>query len=457
MPDLEALQQRLEAFRAAGQNLQLDPLVTRKDLAKLGVEYQTNLVDDLEQAVEDCAEQDNKLVFTGHRGCGKSTLLAELGFRLMETDRYFVVIFSIADTIERSAVDHVNILFSMAVQMLEAAETRSVKLKPGLKRDLYHWLGKHTQTESKAVESEIETSGEASFKGGIPLVLEFLAQIKSKLKVNSVIRQEISTEFARKISDLIARINEIHAYIENATNQTVLVIIDDLDKLDLSVTETIFSKNIQPLLDPTFRIIYTIPIATLREVSLKRNIEAIVKQIYTMRVAKFYSKTIVRHADRQPDPAVVGVFEEVLRRRLPLDLVEPEIRQQMILKSGGVLRELIRIADRCCDKAMKEIRRQMRRSEFGASPVIIDQRIWEEVLTDLQIGYAEPLGQVDFATLKGIYEDLKPQDTEDQRFLDLLHGLYILEYRNSVLWYDLSPIVYDLLMQEGVLHEPSPG
>jgi hypothetical protein len=35
--------------------------------------------------------------------------------------------FSIADTIERSAVDHVNVLFSMAVQMLEAAEEAKVK------------------------------------------------------------------------------------------------------------------------------------------------------------------------------------------------------------------------------------------------------------------------------------------------------------------------------------------
>jgi Mitochondrial ribosomal death-associated protein 3 len=76
MPDREALQSLLEDFRTAGQNLQLEPLVTRKALAQFGVEYQTELIDQLEQAIEDCAGQDNKLIFTGHRGCGKSTLLA---------------------------------------------------------------------------------------------------------------------------------------------------------------------------------------------------------------------------------------------------------------------------------------------------------------------------------------------------------------------------------------------
>ena len=55
MPDLEALQRQLEDFREAGRNLQLEPLVTRKALARFGVEYQTELVDELEQAVEDCS------------------------------------------------------------------------------------------------------------------------------------------------------------------------------------------------------------------------------------------------------------------------------------------------------------------------------------------------------------------------------------------------------------------
>ncbi len=89
--------------------------------------------------------------------------------------------------------------------------------------------------------------------------------------------------------------------------------------------------------------------------------------------------------------------------------------------------------------------------------MVIDQPILDAVLADLQIGYAEILGQNDFDLLKGIYEDFKPKDTENQRFLDLLHGLYLLEYRNAVQWYDLNPIVKDLLEQEGVLDGAATG
>lgn len=457
MPDREILQRQLEDFRAAGINLQLEPLVTQKQLAQFGVEYQTGLIDQLEQAIEDCAGQDNKLIFTGHRGCGKSTLLAELGFRLTETGRYFIVNFSIADTIEESAVDHVNILFSMAVQLLDAAERRAVKLKPGLKQDLYRWLAKHTKTEITAVDAAIETSGEASVKGGLPAILEFLVKVKSILKVNSIVRDEITTEFARKISDLIARLNEIQTYIENATGQTVLVIIDDLDKLDLSITETIFSKNIKTLLAPTFGILYTIPFSTLRHAAVKSIVTANIKKIHTMPVAKFFSKATVRQPDRVADADMMAIFSAILERRLPKHLIDQTLLPQMILKSGGVLRELIRIVDLCCDKAMQQIRRQLRQEQFDQPAIVIDQAILDAVLTDLQISYGETLGQNDFDLLKGIYTDFKPQSTEDQRFLDLLHGLYLLEYRNAVQWYDLNPIVKDLLEQEGVLDGAATG
>jgi energy-coupling factor transporter ATP-binding protein EcfA2 len=451
MSNQEALQTRLEIFREAGQNLRLVPLLSQEDLARLGVAYQTELIDELEQAIEDSSAPDNKLIFTGHTGCGKSTLLAELGIRLTNTGRYFVVRYSIAETIERSAVDHVNILFSMALQLIEEAEKRSIRLQSGTKREFYQWLGKHTQTQSQDVVKEIELNAEATAKGGIPLLLEFIAKVKSKLRVSSVIRQEISVEFARRTSELVAQIDRLQSYIENATGQKVLVIIDDLDKLELSTTEIIFSKNIQSLIDPNLAIIYTLPIATLREVSIKNSITRYINQIHTMRVTKFYSKVDVRKADRIPDTACVSVFAEILNRRLPPNSSDPDTERQMILFSGGVLRELIRIVDRCCDKVKLELRGQIKRQQWNEPEVKIDRRILNDVITELRLERSEVLGRVDFEMLLAIYNNFQPQDTENQRFLDLLHGLYILEYRNAKLWYDLNPIVRDLLVVEGLL------
>jgi hypothetical protein len=369
----------------------------------------------------------------------------------METGRYFVVRYSIADTIERSAVDHVNILFSMALELIEKAEKRSIRLNAGTKREFYEWLGKHTQTKTQDVVKEIELNAEATAKGGIPLLLEFITNVKSKLRVSSVIRQEISTEFARRTSDLVAQIDRLQSYIENATGQKVLVIIDDLDKLELSTTEIIFSKNIKSLIDPNLAIIYTLPIATLREVPIKNSITKYINQIHTMRVTKFYSKADVRKSDRFPDKDCVSVFAEILRRRLPLNSSDADTELKIILFSGGLLRELIRIADRCCNRVKLELRGQIKRQQWDAPEVKIDRRILNDVITELRLERSEVLGRVDYEMLLAIYNDFQPQDTQNQRFLDLLHGLYILEYRNAKLWYDLNPIVRDLLIEEGLL------
>ena len=40
-----------------------------------------------------------------------------------------------------------------------------------------------------------------------------------------------------------------------------------------------------------------------------------------------------------------------------------------------------------------------------------------------------------------------PQDGMDQVFLDLLHTLYILEYRNDDVWFGLHPIVREILLR----------
>ena len=448
MPSLVELQDKLEQFRSASLGLQLGPLLTEQDLARFGIEYQTETIDRLEQSVK----QNRKLFFTGHTGCGKSTLLAELEVRLnQKTDpQYFVVRFSISDTIEIYAVDHINILFSIAVQMLDAVErSDECSLPSGISKELYRWFSKHTKTEVNTRESEIEASGEAKVKGGIPVIWEFLAAIKSKLKFSSVVRHEISTEFDRKIDDLIAKVDEISAEIEATTGKRVLVIIDDLDKLPLSLMETIFKNNIKPLLAPVCTIIYTLPIAILRDVAVKSTIVQSVKRIDTMPATKFFTKETVRKPDRVAIPEMLSMMEKAIEQRLPDDLLATGIKQQIVLKSGGLLREMFRITDFCCDECIKQLEQQIQKSQFDRPMVTIDRSILDRVLNDLELDYSEPLGRKDYVLLKSIYEQFEPEDAENQRFQELLNALYIVEYRNALQWYDLNPVVTDLLRRRG--------
>src|SRR4028119_974296 len=121
----------LESFREAYRNLELLPLIDQKDLDRFRVDYGNSVIEELIQLVEDSPSGSGKIVFTGHRGCGKSTLLAEFGRRCR--DRYFVVFFSISDTIEMSDVNHINILFAIAVRLMDAAEKQQIPIKKSIK------------------------------------------------------------------------------------------------------------------------------------------------------------------------------------------------------------------------------------------------------------------------------------------------------------------------------------
>lgn len=424
----------LPIFQQAYQNTDLTPLIAPEQLAKFRVEYGREALEALIQLIEDHAAQDAKIIFSGHRGCGKSTLLAELSRTL--GDRYFVVFFSISETIEMSDVNHINILFAISVNLMLEAEHQQIKIPEATQDSLNQWFAKRTRTE-------ITTPVSAEMAIGF----ELLKIISGKLKTESVVRDEIKQEFEQKVSELVAKLNEIAATVQAASGKDVLVIIDDLDKLDLAVVRTVFSDHIKTLFLPGFSIIYTIPVSALRDNSLHATLTTETDdQIVAMPVSKLIAREDRHQANSVYQQDAVETLCQVLHHRLPPEILEPEIATQMVLQSGGVLRELVRICNRCCRICLREIRRQPERTDFK-----IDADVLTEALKDLRLDFETTLGKADYAILQTTYDNLEPEDPKAEPFLDLLHGLQVLEYRNDGVWYDLHPIVTELLVRKGLI------
>lgn len=423
----------LESFREAYRNLELLPLVTPEDLERFRVDYGTEVIEELEQLVEDSPLGDGKIIFAGHRGCGKSTLLAEFSRQLQE--RYFVVFFSISDLIEMSDVNYINILFAIAVQLMAEAENRQVKIKESSKQQLYKWFASRTRIETEQYSAETSAG------------FDLVKIITGKLKADATVRNEIKEEFKPKISDLVSKINEIATIIGNATQKDILVIIDDLDKLDLALVQETFQYHIKALFQPSFRVIFTIPIAALREVPLTAILTTETNnQIVTMPVAKLFSQGEGRQPNPVPRPEPTAILTEMLNKRISEELIDPKTLEQIIIYSGGVLRELIRIVNECCRICLRLIRRNP-----DDSTIKIDKAILQQAIIKLSTDFDMRIGTADYEILKTTYEQFRPADPKEQRFLDLLHGLYVLEYRNAQLWYNVHPIVTKLLKQRGLI------
>jgi hypothetical protein len=93
---------------------------------------------------------------------------------------------------------------------------------------------------------------------------------------------------------------------------------------------------------------------------------------------------------------------------------------------------------------------QLRRNP-DAQDLKINGEVLQKAVTDLRLEFTESLGKNDEGVLTQIYRDYQPEDTMDQVFLDLLHTLYILEYRNDDLWFGVHPIVREILLRRNLV------
>lgn len=426
----------LEKFRKAYQDLELFPLIQEEAIGNFRVNnFANETIAKLEQAVED-APAGGKLIFAGHRGCGKSTLLFKFKQQMERHNKgYVVVFFSVADYLEMSDVNHVNILYCIALNLLYKATMQDIEINPETRNSLLDWFTTtQTDTYSSELKAEVEGNG------------NFFNFITAKLKSESTFRQEIQKTYQRRVSDLAKKADEIVALIQQATKKKVLVIIDDLDKLDLNLAEDIYKSNINSLFLPKFQIIYTIPISAIRNHSLYGTLTAAPARTLLMAVAKFFKPGDSHKSDAVPKESLVELFLKILEKRIPQDLLEPETARKIVLNSGGVLRELVRITRECCSQCLLLVRAEPERTDIK-----INDDILKLAIRDLRNDFTRPLGENLFKILVETYHKNTPQDATSEDFLNLLHGLFVLEYENDDLWYDVHPIVIEILKRKNLI------
>jgi energy-coupling factor transporter ATP-binding protein EcfA2 len=421
----------LEQFQVAYRNLDLFPLLDPEKIERFRVKYGREVLERLKIEVK-ASEQNGKVIFAGHRGCGKSTLLKQFAID-MESNN-FVVFFSIADLIEISDVSHVNILYSIGLKLLDAAIKAKVPVDDDIQKILLGWT---TTTQEETFESE-DKSEFAIDPGGIFKIFT------ARLQQERTFRQKLERTFEKRISELVRNLDRLAAAVEIETGLSVLVIIDDLDKLDLSLVEMIYRNNIKSLFSPGFKIVFTIPISAIQEPQVMGALRSEgMGSPHLFPVTKFYRREDIRQADVEPIAKNIELFEAVIRRRFPDSLLDPQTTRKMALMSGGVMRELVRIGRECCIECMLEIEIDPDRTD-----VRIDDAVLMRVLRNLRHDFARQIGG-NYKLLVQVYQTLKAVESQD--FIKLLHGLMILEYENDALWYDVHPIVVDLLRREQLI------
>jgi Fe-S-cluster formation regulator IscX/YfhJ len=72
---------------------------------------------------------------------------------------------------------------------------------------------------------------------------------------------------------------------------------------------------------------------------------------------------------------------------------------------------------------------------------LIDEDILKQAKAKIWRDMSLALGNDEKDIIEDVYQNFEPRDPKDATFLSLLKGIYVIEYMNDDLWYDVHPIV----------------
>lgn len=369
-------------------------------------------------------DRPTKVLFTGHRGSGKSTEL----FRLVSLldKEFFIVRFSVVDVLNPFDLTYVDLLLALATSLFRYATDAKLlkRRKHGLVRDdlledVYRWF-----TREVIEERAFEPRAEAGVAANVNLLA---VKLEGKLSTEASTRRTVRQKVEPRLSELLEKVNYVLDEVRRRSRKRVLIIVEDVDKLDLPQARALFLEHAIPLTEPKAHIIYTFPVA-LRHLNDLPQIRNNFGQRFVFPNVKIFER------DGSPCQAGRQTMTQVVSRRMASDLITEQALEEVVTASGGVMLTLVQLVQSAATYALSQGREA------------IDEESVHKVIADVRNDYQALLTQQHYATLRRRRQDKSLVNEEEVR--DLLHNLSLLEYRNDQVWCDVNPIVAPLLEGE---------
>jgi energy-coupling factor transporter ATP-binding protein EcfA2 len=383
------------------------------------------LVGELEAGAQ--STSNAKFLFVGHTGCGKSTELSRLvsiiegpeGRSSSLHNLFLPIQYSVSEVVGLYNIEFVDIALSMVVGIYSAVEALGHNVDDAPARRVYHWL--YQDYNDLRAKRRI-TRGDLDDRLGLSGLIKL---IDIRLKGEGEVRDEIRLRVKKFIPELIGLINQVIDEVTGVTGKNVLLIIDDLDKIQpLEDALKVFREHVKSLTSLNCFAIYTAPISLLYDPACKH-----VGQFLDVRYMPMFR---VRTKDGEREPPVgsdVELLREIIHRRVHPTLFEEGVVDEAVDMTGGILRELIRIIRGCCVYCQ----------EYGIGKVT--HNVLQKQKSKLKGEYYRMLGHEDYQSLRRVRLTRSRADV-DMRHLESLCVLY---YPNDKGWFDVHPIVRELL------------
>ena len=277
--------------------------------------------------------QDARILFYGHRDCGKSTelnkLLAELG------GRFLAVQFSVEENMNMAAACAEDLLLLICERILQRAQEAKLDVDEavlGEVSDYFTETVKTTGTE-RGTGASLAAGAKAESPSLLSSLLGLFGQFRGEIRYNAHSDTTTVARLRKRPADLVAQTNAVIQAIRERlpAGQQLLVIVEDLDKLDLARARPMFVENAALLASVTTNIIYTVPVFLFHSPDVGQ---------FRPHFDEVYGLPMIKVREPGGDTPAQGaeVIKRIVRQRVDASLIEDDALDLLVEKTGGVLR-----------------------------------------------------------------------------------------------------------------------
>ncbi|MEG4631086.1 hypothetical protein QUB56_16005 [Microcoleus sp. AR_TQ3_B6] len=414
----------IKFWKPACQLFRPDEPLINKELEDFYVRREDSPVDDLVNSLATDDEPSQYLV-AGHRGGGKTTELRRLEQKC--TQDYTVVWVDTDTALDKFNIGHAEVPVLIGMQVVQRLKDVGWKLPQKLEKELLETLKKITYQDKVTGGGELQ----------LPKLFQDLGML---LKVGFQRETTRTLEVKPVLGEIINKVNEIIAAAQR-DKPKLLVIVDGLDRKEYSIAQNMFSSSL--LTDLQCHICYAIPIDLRYSPSFRQTMEGFTRCLDLSNIAVFKCDEMARPTTN-PDRVGRHILMEVVQKRLATlgdayaNLFEPQAMDLLCEKSGGVLRDLVRLARMACQVALS--RRVSR----------IDRTIAEEAVREEHRMYT--IEDYHFPELETVHRTGKlssnvfdsPKHGRIVICNELLHYKLVLGYDDKKYgrWFDVNPMLW---------------
>lgn len=384
---------------------------------------------------------DCRVLVYGHGGCGKSTELTKLIYEL--GDAFFVVSFSVRDEMALTDVESEDIILVMMERLLYAADKSGLKVDEKLLINLQAFFEDVTVEASEKREDTSTLCTEVSAGTSIfsPLI-KIMASLKGEVKLQSHSLENRVSKIRKRPVELLANANVLINAVRHALprGQELLLIVEDLDKVDIPVARKVFIEKSNVLTGVNVNVIYTIPLFTFHSPDAG---------ILRKQFDETFNLPMIKVSEQNGDKAKgFEVVRQIIETRVGKNSLTPDALDLLIRKTGGVLQhafEVIETAALMADAALPLEKEQI---EYG----LLRKR--KEFRNEITVPYGSG-GNVTktklFDRLEACVKSSGFEPCEADEIDQILLSCCALVEYNGTGWLGVHPLVQDILRELGRL------